>query len=155
MKAVVQRVSRGSVSIGGETRASIGRGYVILLGIRHGDTPADARFVAEKCAALRVMEDAGGKMNLSLDDVSGSVIVVSQFTLYGDTRRGTRPGFVDAARPEEALPLYETFVRVMREILGPERVHTGEFRAMMEVTIVNDGPVTILIDSPPQNSTGT
>jgi D-aminoacyl-tRNA deacylase len=154
MKAVVQRVSRGSVSIGGEVRASIGRGYVILLGIRHGDTAAEARNLAEKCAALRIMEDAGGKMNLSLDDVQGSVIVVSQFTLYGETRRGNRPSFIDAARPEEAQPLYETFVQVMRGILGPGRVHTGEFRAMMEVTIVNDGPVTILIDSI-QNSTGT
>jgi len=152
MRAVVQRVSRGSVTVGGEVRASIGRGYVILLGIRQGDTPEDARSLAEKCASLRVMEDPGGKMNLSLSDVGGSAIVVSQFTLYGDARKGHRPSFVSAARPEEAEPLYEEFVRVMQGILGPDRVFTGEFRAMMEVTIVNDGPVTILIDSPPQQN---
>lgn len=153
MRAVVQRVSKGSVSIEGTIRCSIGRGYVILLGIRQGDTAEDARFLAEKCAGLRVMEDAAGKMNLSLGDVRGSAIVVSQFTLYGDARKGNRPSFVAAARPEEAEPLYEQFVRIMRGILGPERVQTGEFRAMMEVTIVNDGPVTILIESPSQNRT--
>lgn len=153
MRAVVQRVSKGSVSIEGTIRCSIGRGYVVLLGIRQGDTAEDARFLAEKCAGLRVMEDSAGKMNLSLGDVHGSAIVVSQFTLYGDARKGNRPSFVAAARPEEAEPLYEEFVRVMRRILGPERVLTGEFRAMMEVTIVNDGPVTIQIESPSQNRT--
>jgi D-tyrosyl-tRNA(Tyr) deacylase len=151
MKAVVQRVSNGSVSIGGEVRAAIGRGYVILLGIRQGDTKDEARALAEKCAALRIMDDGNGKMNLSLDDVGGSAIVVSQFTLYGDARKGNRPSFVLAARPEEAEPVYQEFVRTMQEVLGPGRVHTGEFRTMMEVTIVNDGPVTILIDSPTHN----
>jgi D-aminoacyl-tRNA deacylase len=148
MRALVQRVSRGAIAIGGETTAEIGRGYVILLGIRTGDAPDSARFLAEKCAHLRVFEDAGGKMNLALRDVDGSVLVVSQFTLYGDAQKGNRPGFTDAARPEEAEPLYEAFVSRMRELLGAERVRTGVFRAMMEVTIVNDGPVTILIDHP-------
>ncbi len=147
MKAVVQRVSAGSVAIDGAICASINRGYVILLGIKKGDTSADADFIASKCAGLRVMEDDGGKMNLSLDDVGGSVIVVSQFTLYGDAQRGNRPSFIDAAAPPEAQPLYERFVDRMRALLGPERVATGVFGAMMEVKIVNDGPVTILIES--------
>jgi D-tyrosyl-tRNA(Tyr) deacylase len=141
-------VSRGSVRIGGNETCTIGRGYVILLGIRQGDTAEDTRFLAEKCAGLRVMEDPNGKMNLSLNDVQGSVIVVSQFTLYGDAQKGNRPSFTSAARPEEAEPLYSQFVARLKELLGPDRVCTGAFRAMMEVTIVNDGPVTILIESP-------
>lgn len=148
MKVVVQRVSHGSVRIGGNVTSSIGRGYVVLLGIRQGDTEEDARFLAEKCAGLRIMEDPGGKMNLNLDDVRGSVLVVSQFTLYGDAQKGHRPGFSSAARPDAAEPLYERFVGRLVELLGRDRVATGEFRAMMEVTIVNDGPVTILIESP-------
>lgn len=151
MRVVVQRVKRGSVEIAGALSAEIGPGFVVLLGIRTGDTPEAARFLAEKCASLRVLEDGEGKMNLSLNDTGGSVIVVSQFTLYGDARRGNRPGFTDAARPEEAQPLYELFVRRMRELLGDARVKTGVFGAMMDVTIVNDGPVTIIIDSPTNN----
>ena len=147
MRALVQRVSQGSVRIDGVVHSSIGRGFVILLGIRTGDREQDALFLAEKCAALRIFDDAGGKMNLSLQDVDGSVIVVSQFTLYGDVQRGNRPGFSDAARPEEAEPLYECFVERLRVLIGPDKVGTGRFRAMMEVTIVNDGPVTILIES--------
>lgn len=147
MRVVVQRVSEGSVSIDGATVAGIGRGYVILLGIRSGDTKDDAIFLAEKCAGLRVFEDAGGKMNLSLNDVNGNVLVVSQFTLYGDAQKGNRPSFGAAARPEEAEPLYQTFVERMQLLLGRERVLTGTFRAMMQVKIVNDGPVTILIES--------
>lgn len=149
MRVVLQRVSEGSVTIEGRERSRIGRGYVILLGIRQGDAERDAMFLAEKCAALRVFEDAGGKMNLGLDDVGGSVLVVSQFTLYADAQKGNRPGFSLAAKAVEAEPLYAVFVSRMREILGAERVRTGEFGAMMNVGIVNDGPVTILLESPP------
>ncbi len=148
MRAVVQRVSRGSVGVEGRIVAEIGRGFVILLGVRQGDRADSARFLAEKCARLRVFEDAGGKMNLSPVDVGGSVLVVPQFTLYADAQRGNRPGFNLAARPEEAEELYDVFVVRMREVLGCERVKTGIFRAMMEVTIVNDGPVTILLEHP-------
>lgn len=147
MKAVVQRVSEGSVTIDGKTHASIGKGFVILLGIRTGDTKEAALFLADKCSGLRVFEDASDKMNLSLKDVGGSVIVVSQFTLYGDAQKGNRPSFVEAARPEEAEPLYNLFVERMKSVLGNDKVGTGVFRAMMEVKIVNDGPVTILIES--------
>ncbi len=147
MKVVVQRVSSGSVAIDGALYAAIGAGYVILLGIRKGDTAGDADFLASKCAGLRVMDDGEGKMNLALSDVGGSVLVISQFTLYGDAQRGNRPSFTDAAAPPEAEPLYEHFVERMQTLLGPERVATGVFGAMMEVKIVNDGPVTILIES--------
>ncbi|MEW6509473.1 MAG: D-aminoacyl-tRNA deacylase [Bacteroidota bacterium] len=151
MRAVVQRVRQGGVTSGGRTLASIGKGYVILVGVRMGDTREDALFLADKCAALRVMADAEGKMNLSLRDAGGAAIVVSQFTLYGDARKGNRPGFSDAAPPNEAIPLYELFISRMREHLGSDAVHTGEFGAMMDVTIVNDGPVTILLESPNHN----
>ena len=147
MRALVQRVREGSVTVGGEVHASIGRGYVILLGIRRGDSLEDAWFLADKCAALRVFEDPDGKMNLSLRDVHGSVLVVSQFTLYADAQKGNRPSFSAAAPPEEAEPLYDGFVQRMKALLGDSNVRTGVFRAMMEVTIVNDGPVTILIES--------
>jgi D-aminoacyl-tRNA deacylase len=147
MRALVQRVTSGSVAIDGTTRASIGRGYVILLGIRCGDTPADAEYLASRCAALRINEDGEGKMNLSLADVGGEVLVVSQFTLYADTRRGNRPGFSVAAPPAEAEPLYRAFVEGLRKKLGEDRVCTGTFQAAMAVTIVNDGPVTILLES--------
>ena len=147
MRALVQRVREGSVTVGGEVYASIGRGYVILLGIRKGDSLEDAWFLADKCAALRVFEDPDGKMNLNLRDVHGSVLVVSQFTLYADAQKGNRPSFSAAAPPEEAEPLYDGFVQRMKALLGDSNVRTGVFRAMMEVTIVNDGPVTILIES--------
>ena len=147
MRALVQRVREGNVSIGGEITARIGRGYVILLGIRNGDTIDDARFLADKCSNLRVMADAEGKMNRSLEDVGGSALVVSQFTLYGDAQHGNRPGFTAAARADEAMPLYEAFVARMRSVLGDDRVATGAFGAMMDVLIINDGPVTILIES--------
>jgi D-tyrosyl-tRNA(Tyr) deacylase len=147
MRVVVQRVKEGSVTIGGKVHASIERGYVILLGIRKGDGEKDAVFLADKCSGLRVFEDENGKMNLGLNDVGGSVLVVSQFTLYADAQKGNRPGFADAARPEEADRLYDKFVERMRSNLGSERVVTGVFRAMMDVHILNDGPVTILIES--------
>jgi len=153
MRALVQRVSEGHVSIGGEVTARIGKGFVILLGIRRGDMLDDAKFLGDKCSNLRVMEDADGKMNLSLKDVGGSALVVSQFTLYADAQKGNRPGFTDAARPEEAVPLYEAFVDRMRAHLGHDRVATGTFGAMMEVLILNDGPVTILIESPTTHTT--
>ena len=147
MRALVQRVSSGSVSIDGAVRSSIGAGYVVLLGVRAGDTMDDARFLADKCSALRVMEDAAGKMNLSLKDAGGEALVVSQFTLYADAQHGNRPGCGDAAPPDEALPLYSCFVKRMKENLGEEAVCTGEFRARMAVALVNDGPVTILLES--------
>lgn len=147
MRAVVQRVSEGSVTVDGKVCASIGKGFVILLGIKTGDTRDSAVFLADKCTGLRVFEDANGKMNLSLREVNGAVIVISQFTLYGDAQKGNRPSFIEAARPEEAEPLYNEFVERMRFHLGEAKVGTGIFRAMMEVKIVNDGPVTILIES--------
>jgi D-tyrosyl-tRNA(Tyr) deacylase len=147
VRVVVQRVSRGAVATADKT-TEIGKGFVILLGICRGDRRESALFLADKCAHLRVFEDASGKMNCALDDVGGSVLVVSQFTLYADAQKGNRPGFSQAAPPEEAEPLYNMFVERMRDTLGPDRVLTGVFRAMMEVTIVNDGPVTIVIEHP-------
>ena len=147
MKALVQRVSEASVTIGDAVHSSIGKGFVILLGIGKGDSGSAAVYLAEKCLALRVFEDAGGKMNLSLRDVSGSALVISQFTLYGDVQRGSRPVFSDAAPPADALPLYEEFVGRMRSGLGDDRVATGVFGATMQVRILNEGPVTILIES--------
>ena len=148
MKALIQRVSRGSVAVNGEICASIGKGFVILLGVRHGDERESAFFLADKCANLRIFEDAQGKMNLGLREVDGSVLVVSQFTLYAEAQKGNRPGFTLAARPEEAEPLYDLFIGRMRDVLGKERVKTGVFRAMMNVEILNDGPVTILLEHP-------
>ncbi len=148
MRALVQRVREGHVAIDGEIRAKIGKGYVILLGVREGDGTADAQYLAEKCAHLRVLEDGNGKMNLSLRDTGGEALVVSQFTLYAETQRGNRPGFTGAAKPDAAEPLYREFVERLRQILGAENVRTGEFGAMMEVVIANDGPVTILLESP-------
>ncbi|MBX2989957.1 MAG: D-tyrosyl-tRNA(Tyr) deacylase [Bacteroidetes bacterium] len=147
MRAVIQRVSEASVTIDGTVHASIKKGFVILLGIRTGDTRDAAVFLADRCSSLRVFEDGNGKMNLDLNDVGGSVIVVSQFTLYGNVQKGNRPSFIEAARPEEAEPLYDCFVERMKTLLCNDRVATGIFRAMMEVKIVNDGPVTILMES--------
>lgn len=147
MRALVQRVAEGSVTIDGRVHSSIGAGMVILLGVRQDDTAGGARFLADKCAALRIFEDPGGRMNLSLQETGGSALIVSQFTLYADAQRGNRPGFAAAARPGEAEPLYELFVARMREVLGGSRIATGVFGAMMKVQLVNDGPVTILIES--------
>ncbi len=144
---MIQRVSSASVTIGGTMHCQIGRGLVILLGIKSGDSDADGKYVAEKCASLRIFEDDQEKMNLSVRDVNGSVLIVSQFTLYGDTRKGNRPSFVEAAPPDIAEPLYEKFVGDLRELIGSERVSTGVFRAMMDVALVNDGPVTVIIES--------
>jgi D-aminoacyl-tRNA deacylase len=143
MKALVQRVARGSVTVDGQTVGQIGRGFVVLLGVRTGDTETEARHLAQKTANLRIFADAEGKMNLSLIDVGGAVLVVSQFTLYADTRKGNRPSFVDAAPPATAEALYGVYVDLLRRILGESRVATGTFRAAMQVDLVNDGPVTI------------
>ncbi len=147
MRALIQRVDRCSVAIDGDTVASIGTGMLILLGVRNGDGRADADYLAARCAALRIFEDAEGRMNLSVRDTEGSALVVSQFTLYADTRKGNRPGFTDAAPPEEAESLYESFVESLRRELGPDRVATGVFRAMMNVELVNNGPVTVIVES--------
>ncbi len=149
MKVLVQRVTEASVTIDGRVHSEIGQGMVILLGVRTGDIAQAANFLADKCSALRIFEDAEGKMNVSVKETGGSALVVSQFTLYGDAQRGNRPSFTDAARPEEAEPLYERFAAQMRSALGNERVKTGVFGAMMKVHLVNDGPVTIMIESKP------
>jgi len=146
MRAVIQRVSVGSVTIEGKTVAQIGQGLVILLGVGHTDAPRDAEELADKIAHLRIFSDPEGKMNLSLLDVQGEAIVVSQFTLLADTRRGRRPSFIDAARPDTAIPLYEHFTTRLRG-LGIH-TQTGEFGADMLVEIKNDGPVTIVLEQP-------
>jgi D-tyrosyl-tRNA(Tyr) deacylase len=145
VRAVVQRVSRAEVRVDGRAIGSIGRGLAVLLGVAREDAEDDARALADKVAALRVFEDPAGKMNLALAEVGGGVLVVSQFTLLGDARKGNRPSFVDAATPERANALYESFCGLLREKGLP--VGTGVFRATMEVELVNDGPVTILLDS--------
>ncbi|MGD0929087.1 MAG: D-aminoacyl-tRNA deacylase [Candidatus Korobacteraceae bacterium] len=145
MRAVVQRVSRASVKVGNELTGEVGRGLLVLLGVSREDTEADADYLAEKIAGLRIFEDDGGKMNLGVMDVGGAVLAVSQFTLFGDVRRGKRPSFDEAARPERARELYEYFVGQVRG-LGL-RCETGRFQEMMEVELINSGPVTILVDS--------
>ena len=145
MRAVVQRVSSASVTVAGELVGQIGRGFLVLLGIAVDDGQEDLIYLAQKVVGLRVFEDADGKMNLSLGDVGGAMLVVSQFTLCGDCRKGRRPGFVDAARPEQAEPLYRSFVA---EVRGQGiHVETGRFQTEMQVSLVNDGPVTLLLDS--------
>ena len=143
MKAWIQRVSRASVTIDGERVSEIGQGYLVLLGVTHTDTEASADKIAARIPVLRLFTDANGHMNLSLEDIKGSVIVVSQFTLYADTAHGRRPGFSAAARPELAEPLYERVVARLREQLGAERVGTGRFGADMKVELLNDGPVSV------------
>ena len=145
MRAVLQRVTRASVRVEGETVSEIGLGLVVLLGIAHTDTAQDIKYLVEKIAALRIFEDAHDRMNLSVTDVEGALLVVSQFTLYGDARRGRRPSWSDAAPPAIAGPLYESFIEEARRSVS--RVETGSFGRMMEVELVNDGPVTILLDS--------
>jgi D-tyrosyl-tRNA(Tyr) deacylase len=145
MRAVVQRVSRAQVAVKGEIAGEIGLGLLVLLGVGRDDTEADATYLAEKIAGLRVFEDDQGKMNRSVQEVGGSVLAVSQFTLYGDVRRGKRPSFDAAAPPEEARQLYEIFVEQIRA--AGLRCETGRFQEMMKVELVNEGPVTILLDS--------
>lgn len=145
MRAVVQRVSRASVTVEGEVSGEIGRGLLVLVGVTQTDTTSDAEYLADKIAGLRIFEDAEGKMNLSLADTGGAILAVSQFTLYGDVRRGKRPSFDAAARPEQARELYDYFVTRIRQ--QGLRCETGVFQAMMKVSLDNEGPVTILLDS--------
>jgi D-aminoacyl-tRNA deacylase len=145
MRAVIQRVTRASVTVEGEIVGEIGKGLVVLLGIALDDSEKDVRYLAEKITALRVFDDREGRMNLSVRDVAGALLVVSQFTLFGDVRRGLRPSWSEAAAPDLAEPLYESFVTLVRSRVN--RVATGSFRKMMQVELVNDGPVTILLDS--------
>jgi len=145
MRAVIQRVTRGRVLVAGEVVGEVGRGYVVLLGVAKEDDVAAATYMVDKIANLRIFEDDEGKMNRSILDAGGEVLAVSQFTLYGDTRRGRRPGFDRAARPEQAELLYERVVEGLRAV--GLRVETGRFQTHMEVELVNDGPITIMIDS--------
>jgi D-aminoacyl-tRNA deacylase len=144
MRVLLQRVSSASVTINGQVVGTIGRGFCVLVGFTHEDTPAQVNWMAEKVAGLRLFNDPAGKMNLGLDEAGGAVLVVSQFTLYGDASKGRRPSFIDAARPEVAIPLYERFIAVLRE--RGLTVAAGEFGADMQVEIHNDGPVTLFLD---------
>ncbi|MEW5927835.1 MAG: D-aminoacyl-tRNA deacylase [Gemmatimonadota bacterium] len=144
MRVVLQRVTRARVTVEGRVTGEIGRGLLLLAGFTEGDTDETLRWMADKVLGLRVFTDAEGKMNLSVEEVDGAVLVVSQFTLYGDARKGRRPSFVDAARPEVAVPLYERFVEMLRAAGRP--VQTGVFGAMMQVELVNDGPVTLVLE---------
>jgi D-aminoacyl-tRNA deacylase len=145
MRAVIQRVSRAKFTVAGEVTGDIGQGLLVLLGVGRTDTEAGADYLADKIVGLRIFEDDAGKMNRSVAEVGGAVLAVSQFTLYGDVRKGKRPSFDDAARPEMARTLYERFVSRVRA--SGLRCETGRFQEMMEVELVNDGPVTILLDS--------
>jgi D-tyrosyl-tRNA(Tyr) deacylase len=145
MRAVVQRVSRAKVTVSGEVTGEIDAGLLVLLGVSNKDSEADVIHLLDKIINLRIFEDVNGKMNLSVLDISGGLLVVSQFTLYGDTRRGRRPSYIDAASPERANELYELFVAHAGKKIA--HVATGKFQAMMDVELVNDGPVTILVDS--------
>jgi D-aminoacyl-tRNA deacylase len=144
MRVLLQRVSRAEVRVGTRTTGRIDRGYLLLVGLTHADTEAELIWMADKVVGLRLFADTDDKMNLALADVGGALLVVSQFTLYGDAAKGRRPSFVDAARPELAIPLYERFVALLRE--RSVAVETGEFGAMMDVELVNDGPVTLWLE---------
>jgi D-tyrosyl-tRNA(Tyr) deacylase len=145
VRAVVQRVSSASVAVDGGTVAAIGRGFLVLLGVASGDTDREAEWLADKIAGLRIFEDEAGKMNLSVQDIGGSILVVSQFTLLADCRKGRRPSFTDAAPPAEADRLYQVFVSAVRKHGIP--VKTGVFQAHMDVVLVNDGPVTVVVEA--------
>ena len=146
MRAVIQRVTRASVTIDGIERSRIGTGYLVLLGIHESDTTAQVELLAKKIAGLRIFRDDADKMNLSLANVDGEILLVSQFTLYGDCSHGNRPSFITAARPEPAIPLYEYMIKLLGEKTGKE-IKTGEFGADMKVELLNNGPVTILMDT--------
>ncbi|TBH74093.1 D-aminoacyl-tRNA deacylase [Aquirufa nivalisilvae] len=151
MLAVIQRVSEAKVEIDGQINAQIQQGFLILLGIHQSDTEADCLYLANKISALRIFSDAEGKMNLDIKAVDGRIILVSQFTLIAQTKKGNRPSFIEAARPEEAIPLYELLIELLENKLGFP-IQTGQFGADMQVSLVNDGPVTIIIDSQQPNS---
>ena len=144
MRVVLQRVSRARVTVDGRVTGEIGRGLLLLAGFTDGDTEDALAWMADRIAGLRIFPDDEGKMNRSVEDIDGGLLVVSQFTLYGDTRKGRRPSFVEAARPEVAIPLYERFLQMLRATGRP--VQTGEFGAMMDVELVNDGPVTLILE---------
>ena len=146
MRVLVQRVNRASVTIEGQEIGAIGRGLLAFVGIREDDTSREVLWMAEKIAHLRVFENPEGKMDLSLQDINGSLLVVSQFTLYGELLKGNRPNFMAAARPEKALELYNEFLALVHERIGAERVATGMFQAQMQVELVNEGPVTIILE---------
>lgn len=146
MRIVAQRVSRASVTINGQVKSAIGLGMMVLLGIEEADNAEDLEWLCAKLSKLRIFDDGNDAMNLDINQVGGSFLVVSQFTLHAMTKKGNRPSFIRAARPEQAIPLYELFVKRLHEVSGRE-VLTGEFGAMMEVELINDGPVTILMDS--------
>jgi len=147
LKAVVQRVSNASVNIPIENySAKIGRGMLILLGINIGDTNDDVNYIADKCSRLRIFEDSEGKMNISVKDIDGEVLIISQFTLYGETAKGNRPSFIEAAKPDDAIPHYENFIERMKNNLGDDKVKCGIFGAMMDVSLINSGPVTIIVE---------
>jgi D-aminoacyl-tRNA deacylase len=146
MIAVIQRVSQAAVRINGQITGEIGIGFMILLGITHNDTPEDIQWITKKIAGMRIFGDAEGKMNLALPDVNGDILLISQFTLHANSRKGNRPSFIEAARPEVAIPLYEQTIAALEAELG-KKIATGEFGADMKVSLVNDGPVTIIIDS--------
>ncbi len=150
MIALVQRVRRASVRIEGKTVGQIGPGLLVLLGVHRSDSHAEVEWVARKCSALRIFPDDDGKMNRSLVDVDGEALVVSQFTLYGNVEKGNRPSFVNSASPDVAIPLYESFVNTLSDLIG-KPVSTGEFGAMMDVELVNDGPVTVSVEKAPAN----
>ena len=145
MRAIVQRVTRASVTVDGQRVGEIGNGLLVLLGIAIDDSQSDADYLAQKIVALRIFDDAEGKMNVALKETDGELLVVSQFTLFGDVRRGLRPSWSDAAPPEKAEPLYDYFLEKSRELVG--RVETGSFRKMMKVELINDGPITLMLDS--------
>lgn len=146
MRVLIQRVSRASVTVDGQLTGSIQEGMVALVGFREGDSAQEIEWMAHKLPELRIFGDAEGKMNRSLDDVDGHILVISQFTLYGDCRKGNRPSFMAAARPETAMTLYDKFLALLRAELGAERVATGVFQAHMQLELVNDGPVTLLME---------
>ena len=146
MRAVIQRVSSAQVVVEGNTTGQIGKGLLILLGIEHEDTPEDATWLSSKINTMRIFEDAEGKMNLALGEVGGAILVVSQFTLHASTKKGNRPSFIKSARPEHAVPLYEFFMEKLEKESG-QKIHSGIFGADMKVSLVNDGPVTIIMDS--------
>ena len=147
MKAVVQRVNNASVNIPLDNySAKIGRGMLILLGIKIGDTIDDMNYIADKCSRLRIFKDSEGKMNISVKDIDGEVLIISQFTLYGETAKGNRPSFIEAAKPDDAIPHYENFIERMKNNLGDDKVKCGIFGAMMDVSLINSGPVTIIVE---------
>lgn len=147
MRIVIQRVKEASVTISGEIHAHIGEGLLVLLGIEEVDDPDDAEWLCAKLTRLRIFDDNNGVMNISVSDISGEILVISQFTLHAGTRKGNRPSYIKAARPETAIPLYEQFIACLKADLGDHRVKSGVFGAMMNVALVNSGPVTILMDS--------